>query len=445
MRIQVKQRRVHHLLRRWFTFALQAVDPLPLLYQQVKKVGSVLTIGCRSYPLHPSQKIVIVGAGKASARMAQALETILKRRLDAGVVVTKYGHAVPTTYTTIREAGHPIPDRASQSAGREILRVVESLSKHDLLLVVLSGGASSLLTVPSPGLTLIDKRRTTKLLLQSGATIQEINTVRKHLSAVKGGRLASATPAIIESLILSDVLGDRAGDIGSGPTAFDVTTYGDARRVLQQYRLWHRVPVPVQKHIVKRIRGASVDQEIVARRASSRVHHTILGNNRMAAEAVAEAAERSGFHSIILTTSLAGEACEAAKWFGAIAREILSQKRPVTRPCCVIAGGELTVTRPGRGQGGRAQEFALAAALEIDGLKNIWIVGFGTDGTDGLTPVAGAVVDGGTVARARGTNIDLEHALERHDSYKVFRQLHCHITTGPTGTNVNDLYLLVIL
>ena len=449
MRIQVRQRRIHHLLRRWLTLALHAVDPHTLLPQQVQLLGSVLTIGSTFYPVHPSQKIVIGGAGKASPGMAKAMETILGQHIHAGVVGTIYGHTVPTRYITIREAGHPVPDRASQSAGRELLRIVSNLTKHDLLIVLLSGGASSLLTVPAPGLTLTDKRRTTQLLLRSGATITEVNTVRKHLSAIKGGKLAWATRASVENLILSDVVGDRVEDIGSGPTAYDSTTYKDARRVLQRYNLWNKVPTSIQGHVLKGIRRTTSVQKPTARSLASHVHHTIIGNNRIAVEAVAEAAIQSGFHSLMLTTSLVGEACEAAKWFGSLAREIILHQRPVARPCCVIAGGELTVTRQGRGQGqgkgGRAQEFALAAALHIRGLQQVWVAAFGTDGIDGPTEVAGAVVDGTTALRARQDHIDLEHALTCHDSYHVLRRLRCHITTGPTGTNVNDLYLLVVL
>jgi len=343
----------------------------------------------------------------------------------------------------VLEAGHPLPDRSGQKAAERLLGLVRELAPNDLLFVLLSGGASSLLPMPAAGLTLADKQETTQLLLRSGATIQEINTVRKHLSAIKGGRLAAATPARVVSLILSDVLGDDVGTIGSGPTAPDQTTYEDAWKILRRYRLRAAVPARVRTHLAGGVRGAEEETPKPGSSLFRRVQNHIIGNNGAAVEAVAQAARQSGFRPLVLSTSLTGEAKEAAKVFGAIAREIVASGRPVRRPTCVIAGGELTVTVRGKGQGGRAQEFALAAALEIAGLPRVWIAAFATDGTDGPTDAAGAVVHGQTVARAQRAGLIPSEVLLENNAHPFFKKVGGHIISGPTGTNVNDLYLLI--
>lgn len=451
MHAGVRQPRVRAMLAQLLAAGLNAVDPARAVRRCVRRVGTVLAVGRRRYDLQTFSRIAVVGAGKASARMAAALEDLLGIGksgglvLAAGLVVVKYGHAVPTSVIEVQEAGHPIPDQAGQKAATRLLTLVGRLTGHDLLFVLLSGGASSLLPAPAPGLTLLDKRRTTQFLLRSGATIQEINTVRKHLSAIKGGRLAAATRATVVSLILSDVVGDDLGTIASGPTAPDPTTYADAYEILHRYGIWNAVPRQVRTHFLIGRRGGRAETPKPGSALFRRVQNQIIVNNREAVEAVAQAASRAGLHPLILSTTLTGEAREAAKVFGAIAREIVASRRPVGRPACVIAGGELTVTVRGDGQGGRAQEFALAAALEIAGLPKVWVASFGTDGTDGPTDAAGAVVDGGTLARARRLGLEPADALTHHDAYPFFKKIRGHITTGPTGTNVNDLYLLIVL
>jgi glycerate-2-kinase len=386
-----------------------------------------------------------VGAGKASAKMAAALERVIGGTLEGGLVIVKYGHAVRTKRVEIAEAGHPLPDHAGQNAATRLLALVGGLTPDDLLVVLLSGGASSLLPVPAPGLRLREKQSTTRLLLRSGASIQEVNAVRKHLSAIKGGRLAAATEAKVVSLILSDVIGDDLGSIGSGPTAPDPTTYGEACAILRRYGLWRRVPSRVRTHLLAGKRGDYLETPKPEARVFTRVHNHLIGNNTQAVEAVARTARKSGLRPLVLSSSLAGEAREAAKVFGAVAREIAVSGRPASPPACIIAGGELTVTVRGTGRGGRAQEFALAAARDIAGLPDTWVVGCGTDGTDGPTDVAGAVVDGTTFVRARGAGLNPEGALDRNDAYSFFKRFGGHITTGPTGTNVNDIYLLIAL
>jgi glycerate-2-kinase len=445
MQIGVRQAKVRALLHALFQAGLEAVDPARAVRRAVKRAGHLLQVGLRRYDLRRFDRVVAVGAGKASAGMAAALEAILGDRLESGLIVVKYGHAAPSRRIEVQEAGHPVPDQAGQLAAGRLLRLVAGLSSNDLLFVLLSGGASSLLPVPLPGLTLSDKQRTTQLLLRSGARIQDINSVRKHLSAIKGGRLAAATKAAVVSLILSDVLGDPVDAIGSGPTAPDETTYRDAAAVLRRHGLWTRVPARVRRCLERGRMRRRGHPETPKPGASlfRRVQNHLIGNNKACVDAVTQAATRAGLKPLILSTSLTGEAREAARVFGAIAREVTTRGRPVPRPCCVIAGGELTVSVRGTGRGGRAQEFALAAALEIAGLARVWVAALGTDGTDGPTDAAGAVVDGQTAADAARQGLDPWAALEDNDSYALLKKLRAHIITGPTGTNVNDLYLLI--
>ncbi len=431
------------MLSRCLSAALCAVDPVQALRQQVCLRKSILSVGPHQYDLRRVRRVVIVGAGKAAAPMAREMERLLGRWLTVGFVVTKYGHRVPTKRIEVLEAGHPVPDAAGAAAAARGLSLVRSLSSRDLLIVVVSGGASALLPAPAEGLSLRDKQQTTQLLLKSGATIQEVNTVRKHLSALKGGQLAAATKARVVSVILSDVLGDDLASIGSGLTAPDPTTFVMARAILRRYRLWEKLPQSVRRHVARGCRGQVRETPKSNAAVFRRVHNVIIGNNQAAVEAAARTIWKSGLTPFILTTTLTGEARDAAKAFGALAKQILLRGRPVARPCCILAGGELTVTIRGNGVGGRAQEFALAAAKEIAGLKNIWIVGVGTDGTDGPTDAAGAVVDGSTWGTAIVRKLNPQRALVRNDANPLLQRLRLLIHTGPTGTNVNDLYLLV--
>lgn len=377
--------------------------------------------------------------------MARELETVLGDRLSGGLVVVKYGHGTGTRRVRVVEAGHPVPDRAGLQGAHRLLELVSRLTADDLLLVVLSGGASSLLPAPCPGVSLADKRRTTTLLLRSGATIQEINAVRKHLSAVKGGQLVAATRATVASVILSDVIGDDLGAIGSGPTAPDPSTFGDARAILDRFHLWTSLPARVRTHLTKGLSRQVPETPKPGARVFKRVHNQIVGNNCAAVDAVAAAAQSAGLRPLVLTTSLTGEAREAAKFLVALGREVRVSGQPVRPPACLVAGGELTVTMRGRGRGGRAQEFALAAAVEMAGLDDAVVAALGTDGTDGPTDAAGAAVSGETMRRAIRRGEDLRRALADNDSYPLFRRLGGHIVTGPTRTNVNDLYVALIL
>ncbi|OGW66592.1 MAG: glycerate kinase [Nitrospirae bacterium RIFCSPLOWO2_02_FULL_62_14] len=445
MRIGVQEPRARALLGRLLRAGLAAVDPRQAVSRVVSRTKAGVRIAGRRYDVRGSGKIVAVGAGKASAAMALALEQRLGARLAGGLVAVKRGAAAPAGRITVVTAGHPVPDQAGRKAAMQVLALVKGLTRDDLLIVLLSGGASSLLPLPAPGLTLADTQKTTELLLNSGAAIREINAVRKHLSAITGGRLAAVTGARVVTLILSDVIGDDLGAIGSGPTAPDPTTYADACAILRRFHIWNLVPVRVRRHLLRGRRGSLDETPKPGARLFRRVRHHVLGNNRTAVEAVCREAVRAGLRPHVLSRPMTGDVREAAASFGRLAHKIVSCGKSVRPPACLIAGGEPTVVVRGRGRGGRAQEFALAAAMGIAGLPNIRIAGFGTDGSDGPTDAAGAVVDGGTVARAAQQGMDAAAFLRRHNAYSFFKRAGGHIVTGPTGTNVNDLYLMIVL
>ncbi len=339
IKVGVSQPGARAHLTQLFQAALQAVDPYEAVCRQVNLRRGRLIIGSQHYRLLPQQRIVIVGAGKASARMAQALEKKLGPQIDSGLVVVKYGHGAATNKIRIVEAGHPVPDEAGVDAGRMIMEVVGTLTADDLLIVLLSGGASSLLPVPAQGISLKDKQQTTHLLLRSGATIQEMNAVRKHLSRVKGGQLAAATPARVASVILSDVIGNDLGTIGSGPTAPDPTTFREAWTILKRYGVSARLPSSVRRRMEAGIGKAVAETPKPGAALFRRVGNVLVGDNQAAVDAVAHAAKVQGLRSLVLSTTVTGEAREVAKLFGAMAREIVSKGRPIKRPCCVIAGG----------------------------------------------------------------------------------------------------------
>jgi glycerate 2-kinase len=375
--------------------------------------------------------------------MAQAIEPLLGPHLDDGLVVVKYGHALATKRIAVTEAGHPIPDRAGVTAARRIMALAGGLTARDLLLVLLSGGASSLMPAPVSGVTLAAAQRVTDQLLRCGAGITEVNTIRKHLSQLTGGRLAALCDATVVTFVLSDVIGDDLSAIGSGPTAPDPTTYHDAVSCLRKYRLWTSVSPAVRKHLTSGLKGKLPDTPKPGDRLFRRVHHEIIGNNALAVASLTAAARSAGWRTLLLPP-LTKEARDAGAEMGALAKRILLRQRPVPRPFCVVAGGETTVTVKGDGVGGRAQEFAVAAAKAVAGLSGVHVAAVTTDGSDGPTDVAGALISGETWSRAERMGIDLDAALIRNDTYGALKRLNCHITTGPTGTNVNDLYLLFV-
>ncbi|MDH4153526.1 MAG: glycerate kinase [Nitrospira sp.] len=433
------------LLLKLIAAGLEAADPYQALIKAIALDGPSLRVGRRTFDLSHTRRVIAVGAGKASARMAQALEVVLGERLEGGLVIVKTGHSLPTGRTTILEAGHPIPNRAGLVATQRLLRLVQDLTPRDLLIVLLSGGASSLLPAPVSDVMLADKQRTTQLLLRCGATINEINVVRKHLSLIKGGGLATSTGAKIVTLVLSDVIGDDLGSIGSGPTAADPSTFAEAIGVLRRYQIWTAVPPAVRRYLQKGQQGEVPETLKPGSPREGAVHHHIIGSNHIMLDAVAHTARQAGLLTKLVSAPITGEASVAAKQFVELSKAVKTGRGRVQRPYCVVAGGEATVTVTGHGKGGRAQEFAAAAALEISGLPNAWVVALGSDGTDGPTDAAGALVSGETVSQATRLKVNLHTAVNRHNAYPALKKLGCHIHTGPTGTNVNDLYLFLQL
>jgi len=431
-------------LRRILQAALDAADPHAAVRCALSRTRHTLRAAGRIYDLRRIRRVAVVGAGKAALPMARAVSEVLRGRVESAFVVTSAGaKAGPKSGIEAVEAGHPVPDRRGLRAAERMLEVASSLGSEDLLIVLLSGGASSLLPLPDEGLTLADKQRVTRMLLRSGATIAELNAVRKHLSAIKGGRLAAATRAQVLTLILSDVGGDDPGVIGSGPTAPDRTTFLDAVRIIRRYGLWERLPPPVRIHLVEGLAGWRSETPKPRSRIFRRVAHVVVGNNRLAREAAAVVAGRSGYESVLIEEFVTGEASLVGRWMGELGKN-LANRTGLPGPVCVLAGGELTVTVRKAGKGGRAQEFALAAALAMQGSSGVWVVGFGTDGRDGPTDAAGAMVDGGTVARGKKKRLAAAAHLKNNDSYGFFKKVGGHVITGPTGTNVNDLYLVLV-
>lgn len=424
--------------------ALDAADPREAVRSALSLKRHALRAAGRAYDLRRVRRVAVVGAGKAAIPMARAVSEVLGHRVESAFVVTSAAaKAGPKSGIEAAEAGHPVPDRRGLRAAQRLLAIASSLGAEDLLVVLLSGGASSLLPLPDEGLTLADKQRVTRLLLRSGATIAELNAVRKHLSAIKGGRLAAATRAQVLTLILSDVGGDDLGVIGSGPTAPDHTTFLDAARIIRRYGLWDRLPAPVRIHLVEGLAGWRPETPKPGSRIFKRVQHAVVGNNRLALEAAAKAARAAGYESVCIEEFVTGEASLVGRWMGELGKN-LAGRTALPGPVCVLAGGELTVTVRGAGKGGRAQEFALGAALAMQGASGVWVVGVGTDGRDGPTDVAGAVVDGDTVSRGRKKRLAAAAYLKKNDSYRFFKKVSGHIVTGPTGTNVNDLYLVLV-
>ncbi len=443
--IHSSQPKFTRILKTLIQSSLEAADPGQAMKRLITRKDHKLSVNSVPYDLSTFQRIVCVGAGKASAYMARTLEQILGKYFDGGMVIVKDGYGVLTNNIQVVEASHPLPDARGIRATKHILNIVEALTKKDLLIVLLSGGASSLLCAPAPGLKLSDKRRTTNLLLRAGATIHDINTVRKHLSAVKGGQLTQTTSAKILTVVLSDVLGDDVATIGSGPTVPDPTTFQEAKTILEHYQILSRVPESIRNHLEHGIQGHLPETWKSKMLYSPRHQSIILANNQTAIDSVAKEAKGLGLRPHLLDSPLQGEAKDLGTILGAMAKDIREFGNPVRPPACLIAGGEPTVTLAGKGKGGRAQECVLAAAQELAGLTNVVVAGFGTDGTDGPTDAAGAMVDGKTVQRAKKKRLSLETMLERHDSYTFFNQVGGHIITGPTHTNVNDLYLILAL
>jgi len=428
-----------------FNAGLKAVDASQIVKKHLERQGNNLIIKDTCYNLDSYKAVYVIGAGKASAAMARPIEEILGDRLKGGIINVKYGYSVPLEFIEVNEAGHPVPDEAGLKGTRRIVKLLQSTGEGDLVIALISGGGSALLPYPVESLTLKDKQQVTSYLIECGASIQEINTVRKHISRVKGGKLAKlAYPSPLISLILSDVIGDDESNVASGPTVPDESTFLDCLHILEKYGISRKIPSSVLEFIRRGIQDKVNETPKPGEVAFSHARNITVGSNVQAVEAAREKAEGLGYNTMIISSFIKGEAREIAKVYAAIAREIISSGKPVNMPACVISGGETTVTLQGKGLGGRNQEFALAAAIEIGGLKNVTIFSAGTDGIDGLTEAAGAIVDGTTLRRAELLGLDADNYLKENDSYHFFKPLGDLIITGPTCTNVMDLMLIIV-
>lgn len=424
-----------------FYASLKAVDP----YASVLTFKDTLL---STYSGEKHDKVVVIGFGKAACPMAKATEEILP--VDEGIVITKYGHCedrCKPARIRVYEAGHPLPDKNGFKAAEELLDFVKETDKNTLIVCLISGGGSSLLASPFEGISRDEKSMVTDLLLKAGADIFELNTVRKHISAVKGGRLARVLyPSRVVSLLLSDVMGDQLDVIASGPTVPDTSTFMDAIEVIRKYSLTEKIPATVLRFIERGIEGRIPETPKEGDRVFEHVDNVIVGSNRIALEAARKKAESLGYRAEILSSKLAGEAKEAGRWLAEKALKAREDAGVTTerKRSCLICGGETTVTVRGKGKGGRNTELALAASLALEGERGITLLSAGTDGTDGPTDAAGAIIDGESTKKAKALGLDPEEFLKNNNSYILLKKTNELLITGPTGTNVMDLQIVIV-
>ncbi len=426
---------------RIFKTALKAAGPYAAVLRHMRVDKGAIVAGKQRYRLDSFRNVYVIGAGKASAQMARAVERLLGSRITGGEINVKDGHTAPLRRIHLNESSHPVPDDRGVQGASRIAQIARQAGPDDLVLCLISGGASALLALPAPGITLAEKQKTTQLLLHCGATIHELNCVRKHISEIKGGQLARMVyPAKLLTLILSDVIGDDLDVIGSGPTVPDRSTFADARAIFEKYRIWDKLPVNVRRRFTAEAEETPKPGDAIF----EQTNNVIVGSNALAVNAAAAEARQLGYRTLVLSTFVEGEAREVARVLGAIAKEIHASGRPTGKPACVIAGGETTVTIRGNGFGGRNQELALAAAIDIAGLPSTVVLSSGTDGTDGPTDAAGAIADGMTLTRAQALGLNATAFLANNDSYRFFAATGDLIKTGPTGTNVADIQVVLV-
>ncbi|MBW2572848.1 MAG: glycerate kinase [Deltaproteobacteria bacterium] len=408
-----------------FFKGLQAVEPGAAVKRCCKLDGESLFVGNRTYHLPQYKNLFVIGAGKATAPMAAALEDILEERISEGIIIVKYDHLADLQRINLIEAGHPLPDPNGEKGADAILNLAKKSGKDDLIFCLISGGGSALLPLPFNGITL---------------------NLRKHTSKIKGGRLAQAAfPATIISLILSDVVGDDLDIIASGPTVPDSSSFADCMEILERYHIKDKIPESILNHIESGISGKTPETPKADDPAFKRTQNLIIASNIESLMAAKEKAERLQYNVILLSSMIVGETRYAAQIHGAIAKEIIKTGNPISPPACILSGGETTVTISGNGLGGRNQEFALAAAIDISGHKNVVVLSGGTDGTDGPTDAAGAFSDTYTLERAKEMGLNPHHFLANNDAYHFFEKLDDLLITGPTNTNVMDLRILLVV
>jgi glycerate-2-kinase len=428
------------------TSAVKAVNPKNAIKQRLAIRDNFLYVNDTALDLNTFSRIYVIGGGKAGGAMAEGLEDLLGDKLTGGVVNVLKGtenrHSLKRI--ELNPASHPLPDHGSVRGVEKMLSIVDDAGEDDLIIALISGGGSALMTKPAEGVDLKDFQKITELILRSGATINELNTVRKHLSDFKGGQLARrAYPSRMLALILSDVVGDPVDTIASGPTAPDKSTFDGSIKVIRKKGLWNKTPKSVRRRLEKGKEGLIAETPKPGDEVFKNITNIIIGSNFMAAKAAQDTANHLGYRSMILSTMIEGESKHIGAAMAGIAREILSSGNPVERPAAVISGGETTVTVSGSGVGGRNQELALGAVGKMQGLNSI-LATLATDGIDGPTDAAGAIVDGRTFEKANEMNLDVDEYLSENDSYSFFNKLGDLLLTDPTGTNVNDITIILV-
>jgi hydroxypyruvate reductase len=428
-----------------FRAGVEAVDPRKLVRDSLDLSGAILTVGGDRYDLNIFERIYLLGAGKACDKMATGVEELLGDRLAGGVIINPYGTAISTPRVPRRIAAHPIPDDKGVRAAEELISIAATSGPGDLVIVLLSGGGSALLSAPAEGILLEDLQIISEVLLKCGASINELNTVRKHLSRIKGGGLARILkPALVITLIISDVVGDDPAVIASSPTAPDPTSFRDCLEIIDRYEIREKVPSRIMARL-KRGRGGMIpDTPDGASPVFEKVRNIIIGNNRLALRGAAEEARRLGYQTIIISDRITGDTHRAAELHCALAAAVKMSNRSHSHPLCILSGGETTVAVKGPGLGGRNTEFVLACARKIAGWRGLTILSGGTDGIDGSSPAAGAICDGATISRGKEIGLNAGDFLNRNDSYTYFQALDDLLITGPTGTNVMDIRILLV-
>ena len=424
-------------------YSLEKADPYVATKNLISLKNNNLHVGNLTFNLHDHKRIFILGAGKATFPIAKALEEILGEKITDGIVICKYGQEGHLKHSKLYLANHPIPDEAGLIAAKEVMTLAKKIRPGDIVFAGITGGSSALMPLPIPEVSLEEKKAVNKLLLTCGANIIEINAVRKHLSQIKGGRLAKNIhpEAHLINLTVSDVIGDPL-DYITCPTVPDTSTFNDARNAISKYTLWEKLPASVKNYL----KNATSEMETPKNLSNHQLHNFIIVAGDTACIAAEVKAKEMGFNTMILSTMFEGESKELGRTFVSIAKEIIINKRPLKTPCAIIGGGETTIKLEGNyGMGGPNQEFTLSALLYLEDLKDVVIVGFDTDGTDGPTKIAGAIADSNSTCIAKKIGISLQHELDWHNTVEVFEKMGDAIITGPTGTNVNDLKFLLIL
>ena len=424
-------------------YSLEKADPYVATKNLISLKNNNLHVGNLTFNLHDHKRIFILGAGKATFPIAKALEEILGEKITDGIVICKYGQEGHLKHSKLYLANHPIPDEAGLIAAKEVMTLAKKIRPGDIVFAGITGGSSALMPLPIPEVSLEEKKAVNKLLLTCGANIIEINAVRKHLSQIKGGRLAKNIhpEAHLINLTVSDVIGDPL-DYITCPTVPDTSTFNDARNAISKYTLWEKLPASVKNYL----KNATSEMETPKNLSNHQLHNFIIVAGDTACIAAEVKAKEMGFNTMILSTMFEGESKELGRTFVSIAKEIIINKRPLKTPCAIIGGGETTIKLEGNyGMGGPNQEFTLSALLYLEDLKDVVIVGFDTDGTDGPTKIAGAIADSSSTCMAKKLGISLQHELDWHNTVEVFEKMGDAIITGPTGTNVNDLKFLLIL